>query len=169
MNLLNKVRVFFVIIQMTLQNMIGMLIFMPQGRQLYYILYHQYVVSDGGSQRFSDVWQKGTYIYVYIYRADSRFVPSQWEIVLLCNDISHWLGTNLKSALLYICIYTMLLLTQLMLQSALCSVSHHAIFIAWYFQCYFISHYFVGLTKFDPHVFTQINSVPTFVSFWKVI
>ena len=23
---------------------------------------------------------------------DSRFVPSQWEIALLCNDISHWLG-----------------------------------------------------------------------------
>ena len=32
-------------------------------------------------------------------RADSRFVPSQWETVLLCNDVSHWLGSNLESAL----------------------------------------------------------------------
>ena len=31
-------------------------------------------------------------------RADSRFVSSQWEMVLLCNDISHWLGASLKSA-----------------------------------------------------------------------
>ena len=35
---------------------------------------------------------------VYI-RADSRFAPSQWETALLCNDVSHWLGANLKSAL----------------------------------------------------------------------
>ena len=28
-------------------------------------------------------------------RADSRFAPSQWETVLLCNDVSHWLGTSL--------------------------------------------------------------------------
>ena len=32
-------------------------------------------------------------------RADSRFAPSQWETALLCNDVSHWLGTNLESAL----------------------------------------------------------------------
>ena len=31
-------------------------------------------------------------------RADSRFVPSQWEMPLLCNDASHWLGTSLESA-----------------------------------------------------------------------
>ena len=30
-------------------------------------------------------------------RADSRFVPSQWETALLCNDVSHWLGTSLES------------------------------------------------------------------------
>ena len=34
-----------------------------------------------------------------IPRADSWFAPSQWEMVLLCNDISHWLSTNLESAL----------------------------------------------------------------------
>ena len=33
------------------------------------------------------------------YRADSWFAPSQWERVLLCNDVSHWLGANLESTL----------------------------------------------------------------------
>ena len=32
-------------------------------------------------------------------RANYRFVPSQWETALLCNDVSHWLGANLESAL----------------------------------------------------------------------
>ena len=32
-------------------------------------------------------------------RADSRFVPSQWETLLKSNTVSHWLGTNLESAL----------------------------------------------------------------------
>ena len=32
-------------------------------------------------------------------RADSRFAPSQWETALLCNDVSHWLGAKLESAL----------------------------------------------------------------------
>ena len=35
------------------------------------------------------------------HTADSRFAPSQWETVLLCNDVSHWLGANLESALKY--------------------------------------------------------------------
>ena len=34
-----------------------------------------------------------------LYRADSRFAPSQWETVLLCNHVSHWLGASLESAL----------------------------------------------------------------------
>ena len=32
-------------------------------------------------------------------RADSRFAPCQWETALLCNDVSHWLGASLRSAL----------------------------------------------------------------------
>ena len=32
-------------------------------------------------------------------KTDSRFAPSQWETALLCNDVSHWLGANLESAL----------------------------------------------------------------------
>ena len=35
------------------------------------------------------------------YRADSRLAPSQWETVLLCNDVSHWLDASLESALNY--------------------------------------------------------------------
>ena len=31
---------------------------------------------------------------LYNDRADSSFVPNQWEMALLCNDICHWLGTN---------------------------------------------------------------------------
>ena len=34
-----------------------------------------------------------------ILRADSRFAPDQWEIVLFRNNVSLRLGTNLKSAL----------------------------------------------------------------------
>ena len=32
-------------------------------------------------------------------RADFRFLPSQWEMALLCYDTSHWLGASLESAL----------------------------------------------------------------------
>ena len=34
-----------------------------------------------------------------VFRADSRFVPNQWETPFLCNDISHCLGAILESAL----------------------------------------------------------------------
>ena len=34
-----------------------------------------------------------------VCKADSRFAPSQWETVLLCNDVSHWLDASLESAL----------------------------------------------------------------------
>ena len=41
-----------------------------------------------------------TCIMVTAYnRADSKFVPHQWETALLCNDVSHWLGANLVSSL----------------------------------------------------------------------
>ena len=35
----------------------------------------------------------------YAYMVDTRCAPSQWETALLCNDVSHWLGANLESAL----------------------------------------------------------------------
>ena len=34
------------------------------------------------------------------HRVDSQLAPSQWEMVLLYNNVSHWLGTNLESALI---------------------------------------------------------------------
>ena len=34
-----------------------------------------------------------------VFRAVSRFVPSQWEMTLLCNDVSHLLGASLESVL----------------------------------------------------------------------
>ena len=44
-----------------------------------------------------------TCMYVYVclrcFSADSRFAPSQWETVLLCNGVSHWLDANLESTL----------------------------------------------------------------------
>ena len=43
-------------------------------------------------------WHKGNLINHI--RADSRFAPSQWETKLLCNDVSHWLGASLESALI---------------------------------------------------------------------
>ena len=33
------------------------------------------------------------------FRADSRLAPSQWETLLQCNTVSHWLGANLESTL----------------------------------------------------------------------
>ena len=34
-----------------------------------------------------------------VFRADSRFAPSQWETALLCNAVSHWLSASLESFL----------------------------------------------------------------------
>ena len=36
------------------------------------------------------------------FRANSRFAPNQCETVLLCNDVCHWLGASLESALNFI-------------------------------------------------------------------
>ena len=43
--------------------------------------------------------------WMYI-RVDSRFAPSQWETSLQSNVVSHWLGTNLESALYIVSICT---------------------------------------------------------------
>ena len=48
---------------------------------------------------FNDLW---LLIRVNDYfRADSRLAPSQWEMSLQCNVVSHWLGARLESALLF--------------------------------------------------------------------
>ena len=38
----------------------------------------------------------------HVFRADSRIAPSQWEMSLQGNAVSHWLGANLESALIFI-------------------------------------------------------------------
>ena len=40
-----------------------------------------------------------------VSRADSRIAPTQWETALLCNDVSHWLGASLESALVSVVQY----------------------------------------------------------------
>ena len=35
------------------------------------------------------------------YRDQSRYAPSQWETLLHCNDVSHWLGAYLYWFLVY--------------------------------------------------------------------
>ena len=42
---------------------------------------------------------QSAFIFI-IYKADYRFAPSQCETALLCNDVAHWLGASLDSALL---------------------------------------------------------------------
>ena len=42
------------------------------------------------------------FVFVFIIcRADLRFPPSQWETSLQSNAVSHWLGANLGSALVW--------------------------------------------------------------------
>ena len=38
-------------------------------------------------------------IFCIYFSADYMFAPSQWDMALLCNGVSHWLGINLESAL----------------------------------------------------------------------
>ena len=45
-------------------------------------------------------WRSMSYLKVIVnLRADSMLASSQWETALLCNDVSHWLGASLDSAL----------------------------------------------------------------------
>ena len=52
------------------------------------------VSSESDRCSYWTVWQSSL-------RAESRFAPSQWEMALLCNAVSHWLGASLESALSY--------------------------------------------------------------------
>ena len=49
-------------------------------------------------------WAQAIWRWVYSasrisYKADSRFAPSQLETSLFCNDVFHWQGASLESAL----------------------------------------------------------------------
>ena len=52
-----------------------------------------------------DNWPCYNATTLYWCSADSTFAPSQWETVLLCNNVSHWLGANLESVLLILKIW----------------------------------------------------------------
>ena len=41
-------------------------------------------------------------IFYGLVRAGSMFALSQWKTALLCNDVSHWLGACLESALVMV-------------------------------------------------------------------
>ena len=62
-----------------------------------------------GTSRSTSLW----YVADAYYKADSRFAPKQWETALHCNDVSHWLGARLESALYCVPV------------ALLCSVSRH--------------------------------------------
>ena len=57
---------------------------------------------------FEFIWVDTNVIPLLLLRAVSSFAPSQWETALLCNDVSHWLGASLESALItmYYCLQT---------------------------------------------------------------
>ena len=68
--------------------------------------YIQLYVIYSTKKTITKTGEKGKVInYVKGLRADSRFAPSQFETALLCNDISHWLGASLESALSTACPY----------------------------------------------------------------
>ena len=53
---------------------------------------------SGNTMLENNMLPKPVHIVIWI-RVDSRLAPSQWETVLQSNAVSHWLGTNLESAL----------------------------------------------------------------------
>ena len=61
--------------------------------------YHTLIISN--REAFACHWYH--HILYLMPRANSRFAPSQWETALLCNNVSHWLGASLKSALDAMC------------------------------------------------------------------
>ena len=61
------------------------------------------------SGNYQDIWANQIMVQILIniqafiwciHRTDSRLAPSKWEMPLQSNAISHWLGTNLESALI---------------------------------------------------------------------
>ena len=42
----------------------------------------------------SSCWDTSHAFFSVMCRADARFAPSQWETLLLCSNVSHWLGAS---------------------------------------------------------------------------
>ena len=53
----------------------------------------------GAINSYHSQWPGIHFTKELIIRADSRFAPNQWETALLCNDVYHWLGASIESAL----------------------------------------------------------------------
>ena len=48
-----------------------------------------------GYNSLGHTWS-ATYV---VFKANFKFAPIQWETALLCNDVSHWQGASLESAM----------------------------------------------------------------------
>ena len=59
----------------------------------------EFKMSLGGICHIATAWRTIRIIArnTMVSRADSRFALSQWETVLLCNYVSHWLGANFQN------------------------------------------------------------------------
>ena len=65
-------------------------------------------------------------LFYFIYRADFRLAPSQWETSLQSNAVSHWLGANLDSALyIYIYLYIYMYISSYCKADGNISYMHH--------------------------------------------
>ena len=64
-----------------------------------YIYIYIYMNSIDMSESCNNPFKLNHYKTVCICRADSRLAPSQWETSLQSNAVSHWMDTNLESAL----------------------------------------------------------------------
>ena len=78
----------------------GTALYMENCFSLWYPTVH---CSEGKEHKF---FSAARYNRIYpkdkIYRVDSRLVPSQWEMSLQSNAVSHWLGINLESDLIHL-------------------------------------------------------------------
>ena len=87
-------------------------------------------------------------------RDDSRFALSHWETMLLCNDVSRWLGASLESALYYVradfrfapCQWEMLLL---------CNASSHWLVASWESALHCVHYSVVSSGDIDGGIDTQ--------------
>ena len=66
---------------------------------LQFTYYMLFLVSESCFLKQCNPSLQSCLVFQTILRADSRFARSQWETALLCNDVSHWLGASLESAL----------------------------------------------------------------------
>ena len=104
----------------------------------YFILFHINPLCDESIKSGENTPQSCHHSKI-IYRADSRFAPSQWETALHCKDVSHWLGASLESTLINI---GGLLTISIFIQNTL--------IFSPIFSSYTISLHWVGTGRLEP-------------------